>query len=174
MRIADQIVLGALAGLLVFLSIMFAWTAIGTAPLWHWLDNLQQSPLDAVLLMIILAGLAVYLGLILRRQPASTQSLVHSTDFGQVRISFSVIKALVARAAQSVEGIKDVSVRVDGENTLRIHLRVRLLPDYHIPSLVEAVQRSVQAYVLETIGMEMDSIEVEVMGTLDQGGSRVH
>lgn len=174
MKTLDRIVLGLLAVVLGFISIMLLWGVFANSPLWSWLGAVQRSALDMGLLAVIVAAAAIYLGFMIWKGPEEEQAfLVHSTAMGQVRISYSTIKELVARAALGVDGIKEVQVQLAGEETVTVTLAVRLAPDFHIPTVTAAAQSHVRKYLEQTVGMEPVGVEVDVLGTAGAGRTRV-
>jgi uncharacterized alkaline shock family protein YloU len=66
-------------------------------------------------------------------------------------------------ASRKVKGIREVNTRIDSvEQGIVIYMRIKVLPDIPIPSLVNDLQARVKEYVQEISGSNVAEIKVLV------------
>jgi uncharacterized alkaline shock family protein YloU len=90
-------------------------------------------------------------------------SIVSFTEIGEVRISFKAIESMVLAAARKVNGIREVTTRIDAvEQGLIIYMRVKTIPDMPIPGLAAELQTKVRDYVQQNSGTNISEVKVLV------------
>lgn len=90
-------------------------------------------------------------------------SIVSYTEIGEIRISFKAIENMVLAAAKKVNGIREVSTRIDAvEQGLLIYIKVKAIPDLPIPTLAGELQNKVNDYVQEISGSNVSEVKVLV------------
>ena len=95
---------------------------------------------------------------------ASGEFLLKETDFGLVRVEFSVVKRLSERALESVAGIKEAEVAVEkltSANPFKILLTVSLVEGYSAPRVSEAADKAINGALKEFMSVEF-YVPVEV------------
>ena len=95
---------------------------------------------------------------------ANGEFLLKETDFGLVRVEFSVVKSLSERALESVEGIRESEVAVEKltvENPFKILLTVSLVEGYSAPRVSEAADKAINGALKEFMQLEF-YVPVEV------------
>ena len=95
---------------------------------------------------------------------ASGEFLLKETDFGLVRVEFSVVKRLAERALESVAGIKESEVAVEkltSANPFKILLTVSLVEGYSAPRISEAADKAINGTLKEFMNVEF-YVPVEV------------
>lgn len=90
-------------------------------------------------------------------------SIVSFTEIGEVRISFKAVENMVLAASRKVNGIREVSTRIDAnEQGLLIYLKIKVIPEIPIPGLAGELQNKVRDYVQEISGSNVTEIKVLV------------
>lgn len=90
-------------------------------------------------------------------------TIVSYTEIGEIRISFKAVENMVLTASRKVKGIREVNTRIDSvEQGIVIYMRIKVLPDIPIPSLVNDLQARVKEYVQEISGSNVAEIKVLV------------
>lgn len=90
-------------------------------------------------------------------------NIVSFTEIGEVRISFKAVENMVLAAARKVNGIREVSTRIDAtEQGLLIYIKAKIIPDLPIPALASELQAKVRDYVQEISGSNVSEIKVLV------------
>ena len=88
---------------------------------------------------------------------SSGEFLLKKTDFGLVRVEFSVVEKIAKRAVNSVEGIQESELRVEKlseANPMRIVLTVSLVEGYSAPRISEAADKAINAALKENLQLE--------------------
>lgn len=172
----DRLILALCALFLVLLSGVTAAVALG----WG-------RPLEVIEFMladgqrrIILAAGAVGLGILAGRylyialgRPAPRRALVHSSETGDVTVSLSAIRNLVGRVGRTVAGVRDIdtAVTVDGDR-LSLSTTIRVSPDVNIPDTAQKLQRQIERFVADVVGVEVSDVKVLVRDIGDRRRSR--
>jgi len=90
-------------------------------------------------------------------------SIVSFTEIGEVRISFKAVESMVLAAARKVNGIREVTTRIDAvEQGLIVYIRVKTIPDIPIPGLAGELQTKVRDYLQENSGTNISEVKVLV------------
>ena len=95
---------------------------------------------------------------------ANGEFLLKETDFGRVRVEFTVVKRLAERALESVAGIKESEVAVEkltSANPFKILLTVSLVEGYSAPRISEAADKAINGALKEFMSVEF-YVPVEV------------
>lgn len=91
------------------------------------------------------------------------ESVINNGEMGSVSISFNAVENLILKAANNVERLKDVKVKLKPrEDSLSIILKVTVAPDTNIPELTSELQRVVKDYVESMAGISVREIKVKV------------
>ncbi len=88
---------------------------------------------------------------------ASGEFLLKKTDFGLVRVEFSVIKKISERALRSVKGIQESELFVEKlsvANPFKVKLTATLLEGYSAPRISEAVDKAINNALKENLQLE--------------------
>lgn len=91
------------------------------------------------------------------RSVSSGEFLLKKTDFGLIRVDFTVIQKIAERALCSVAGIKDSTIEVEKLNTanpLKIYMTASLLEGYSAPRISEAADKAINSALKEYLNLE--------------------
>jgi len=169
MSVLDKIILIVVIILLAGFSVVVALTAFGSDILIDWLNMVQSTRIDGLLLVVILLLLVIYLILLLLGEAKTDQcSLTRQAALGELRISVNTIIDLVAENLSTVDGIKDVTVTVTEVDPLKIDLHVKIAPNLHVPQITESIQMQLSDYLRNTIGVQPEAVNVIVTGLQTQ------
>lgn len=162
MTVLDRIFL-ALSALALFLMAGFLAVSIaGSRVLVNWLRS-PKLVLDGSIPALILVLLGVYLVILVVRFERR-RYVVYKSELGAVRVSTDCIEGLIVESARKVTGIKDVGVRIVDVEHPKVRLNIQVLPDYNIPQLTEELQETVKQYVNNTVGVNLEEVEIVVVG----------
>ncbi len=171
MTILDRFFLGlTAAALLVFAGFVIA-TMLGNVVFVSWLQS-SDLLLDGGMVVLLTILLSVYLLILITRQEGR-KFIVHQAELGEVRLNVSCVKGLIREAVREISGIKEAEVVITDLEELKVRLRVRIFPDYHIPELSEELQRTVRDYLNNTAGILVQQVEVVVHGIADENKPRL-
>ena len=95
---------------------------------------------------------------------SSGEFLLKKTDFGLVRVEFSVVKKIADRALRSVDGIDEPEIIVEKlstANPLRIQLTTSLSTGYSAPRISEAADKAINDALRKFLKLEF-YVPVEV------------
>lgn len=108
------------------------------------------------------------------RYRRGTETVIHNTSLGQVRISLNALETSVIRAAKDVVGVKDIKVKIlrNGDN-ISVILKVSVMPDIAIPETTDDIQKNVKSYVEKITGIKVNEIKVIVDGISPEVKTRV-
>lgn len=144
-----------------------------------WLSGVGESMATtypaqtAVIGLLELLLAAYFLAWAFRRRYAS-RAIVQETELGTVRISLKAVEDLVQRAARQAQGVRDVKVdlRSDKQGVF-INLIVTVAPDISIPAVSDEVQRRVEQYITQTVGVTVARVTVTFRAVAELSRSRV-
>lgn len=125
----------------------------------HMVGNFNYTALGFLILIVGVLVIAFFSG----KRKKKAGSIVSFSEMGEVRISFQAIESMILAAARKVEGIREVSTRIDStEQGLIIYLWVKTIPDQPIPGLAGDLQKRVRDYVQEISGTNVAEVKVLV------------
>lgn len=165
-RAWDRILMGIMAlGYLVF-SLFLIVTAVGwTRPL-YMLENYllyRTNPWVTGIVGTILFVFSLTQVITLFGTKPPKVSSIHETSLGTINITLPALENLVLKAAQSVQGIRDVRALLKSvPEGLVIQLKVQVMPDINIPKVSEEVQKTVKEYLHRTAGIIVKEIKIVV------------
>lgn len=156
-------------------GLLFAFLTLGVFPgtnflgidLGHLVDNYTYTALGFLIVVVGVLLIALFTSGRSRAQGEDklpeNASIVSYTEIGEVRISFKAVENMVLAASRKVNGIREVSTRIDAvEQGLVIHLRVKAIPDIPLPALAAELQAKVRDYVQEISGTSVSEVKVLV------------
>lgn len=162
MTALDYLFLGVIAVVLIIFAGFLVLTMAGNPLLINWLQS-SDLVLDGVAPALILLLLAVYLALLIARQKRK-RSIVYEKELGAVRVSVGCIESLIQEAAAKVAGVKEARARIVNVAQPKVNLDIRIFSDFNIPQLTEELQESVKDYVNSSVGINLEEVEVAVVG----------
>lgn len=116
--------------------------------------------LGVAVISLLLAGLAIRMALRMKREE---KTIIHQTQFGEIRIAVSAVESLSLRACKHIKGVKDAHVGVRADLTgLDVFIEVTVNPDLSIPQISEEIKTKVDEYIFETVGIRVNSVKVLV------------
>ncbi|HOJ76502.1 MAG TPA: alkaline shock response membrane anchor protein AmaP [Bacillota bacterium] len=170
MKVGDRLVSFLNAVILIFVSIVFFLIVIGQAGfIIDYLNNLQTGReliwIWSISFITLLLGFLSLAMALQRRREEPT--ITHDTQFGEVQITVSAIESLALRSTKQVKGVKDAHVGIRaGKNELNVLLdvfiEITVFPDLSVPKISEEIRTKVNDYILETVGIKANSIQVFV------------
>lgn len=144
-----------------------------------WLAGLGQSMAEtypaqtAIIGLVELLVATYFLTWAFRRRHAS-RAIVQESELGTVRISLKAVESLVQRAARQAQGVRDVRVDVRSDKQgVFINLTITVAPDVSIPAVSDEVQRRVEQYITQTVGVTVARVTVTFRAVAEVGKSRV-
>ena len=116
------------------------------------------------LLLVVGVVLLVFSAKGSKKERSSAEgTIVSFTETGEIRISFRAIESMVLNASRKIKGVREVNTRLNfTEQGLVIYLRIKVIPDMPIPTLVDELQNKVRAYVQEISGSSVAEVKVLV------------
>lgn len=100
--------------------------------------------------------------------------IVRDTPLGQVRMNIRAIENLVVQTATAVRGVRNAEATIrPHDEGMEIDVSLVVLPDMSLPEISNEVQKRVEAYVRETVGVSVASIAVEVRNVAGAPKARV-
>lgn len=176
MKVGERLI-SLLAGIILcVVATVFSLLALGQASLV--LDNLSQLTSNerlwaggVALLSLLLTYLSFRMALHRRKQE---KTIINQTQFGEIRIAVSAVESLALRASKRVKGVKDAHVGVRADLTgLDIFIEITVNPDLNIPQISEEIRAKVDDYILETVGIRVNSVKVLVTKVSGETRTRV-
>ncbi len=167
MNVGERLV-SLLAGIiLIVVSIMFLLLTLGLGQADVILENLKNlSPqerwwaLGVSGISLLLALLAIRMALRMKREE---KTIIHQTQYGEIRIAVSAVESLSLRACKKIKGVKDAHVGVRADLTgLDLFIEVTVVPDLSVPQISEEIKTKVDEYIFETVGIRVNSVKVLV------------
>ena len=83
--------------------------------------------------------------------------LLKKTDFGLVRVDFSVVKSLAERVLKPIAGINELQVVVEkysSANPLKVSLTLTLTEGHSAPRISEAADKAINDELRQCLGLE--------------------
>ncbi|HEX6988324.1 MAG TPA: alkaline shock response membrane anchor protein AmaP [Bacillota bacterium] len=167
MGVFDQIILAIYAVCLAAVSVLVALAALGwQLPLERFVNQALLIPegrwATGILAALFFAFSVRLLRIVLRRRGPG-QALVRDTELGRVAIALAAVENLVNRVGRQVEGVRDLSARVEpGDQGVRLHIRAAVAESTPVPDLTARLQQVVQQQVLQVVGVEVERVTVTV------------
>jgi len=88
---------------------------------------------------------------------------VEKSDSGEVSMSVSAIKSIIAKAAKQVTGTKEVRSEVSqSANGLTVKLHTMVVPDHNVPGIAAALQTIVKEQLEKVGGLKVAEVKVLV------------
>ncbi|MEA1939979.1 MAG: alkaline shock response membrane anchor protein AmaP [Candidatus Caldatribacteriota bacterium] len=137
----------------------------------HKINNCYNAFYSNILNQIILCLIAILffilaIYLIQKRYHYKTMNLsvTQKTSFGEIRISLNSLNNLSLKLLGKMEEIKEAKpiitpVKIGGVN---ICLNLTVKQDVNIPELSEKIQKKLKDYLLETSGIEVKEIKINI------------
>ena len=102
------------------------------------------------------------------------KTIINQTQFGEIRIAVSAIESLALRATKRIKGVKDAHIGVRADLTgIDVFIEISVLPDLGIPQITEEIRAKVDEYILETVGIKINSVKVLVTKVANEAKTRV-
>jgi uncharacterized alkaline shock family protein YloU len=174
----DRMVIGLSGLVFLVLSLLFCTLALGwnlADDLVYWVDYLARFGRLEATVLAALAFLATgYLFCLSFKGLRQAPSLVQEGEHGQIRISFTTLENLVQKAAQEINGVRDVQTKISNTSQgVQIILGLKVNPGINIPQVAEMVQSQVREFLLTTAGVEIARIQVDIKNITREAKVRV-
>src|SRR5690606_7407582 len=167
MGVFDQIILAVYTVSLAAVSALVVLAALGwQLPLDLFVNQALRVPegrwATGILAALFFVSSVRLLRLVFRRRGPG-QTLVRETELGQVAIALGAVENLVLRIGRQVDGVRDLSARVEaGDHGVRIRIRAAVADSAAVPDLTAAMQQVVQEHVRQVVGVEVEQVAVTV------------
>ncbi|MGI6175622.1 MAG: alkaline shock response membrane anchor protein AmaP [Christensenellales bacterium] len=173
MKLFDRILLAVYALIILVACVALAFVVFNATPaenITAAISNITQAwqlqaAVGIVLALLILASLRL---LFLRgdRRSSERDLILKTTDHGVIRISLFTIDSLAQKHARSVSYVRDVKSQVIiYKETVRIRLKLSLMPETDIPKVTTQLQQSVKEYVEQYAGIFVQEVQIFVEDT---------
>jgi uncharacterized alkaline shock family protein YloU len=178
MNVGERLV-SLLAGIILFVvGIVFLILTLGWGQADIILENLRELStqerwwaLGVSGTSLLLAILAIRMALRMKREE---KTIIHQTQYGEIRIAVSAVESLSLRACKRIKGVKDAHVGVRADLTgLDIFIEVTVTPDLSVPQISEEIKTKVDDYLFETVGIRVNSVKVLVTKIANEIRARV-
>lgn len=166
MGVADRIILTLYTFFLAFISLFIVLMAMGWGfplefirtsllnPNGRWAVGVLGTAFFVVSIRLLYYGFR-------RRGPS--QTVVHETALGEVRITLGAVENLVKRVARQVKGVRDIRTSVGrSPEGITVNLRAVVSPEVSIPEVSDQVQNAVKNYVRHVVGVEVAEIKIYI------------
>lgn len=166
-----------LAAALVLAAALGLWGYLGTwfAP-GQLIGVLEESAKtgDLYIVAILLTALGVALLAFSLGRSRQARAVISESPLGQVRVSMAAIDSLVRKAAGSIRGVREVDTALSVDKLgLTVGLKLLVASDLSIPELTDQVQKAVNLYIEETVGISPKQVNVLVRNIAGPGRARV-
>lgn len=162
MTTLDRVFLAVSAVVLFVIAGFLVAAIMGSPVLVDWLRS-PNLVLDGSIPALILVVVGIYL-VILTVRLEHGKYIVYANELGRVRVSTRCIEGLIVESARKMEGTKDVRVRIVDVDNPKVSLNIQVMPDFNIPQLTEELQVTVKQYVKDTVGVDLEEVEIVVAG----------
>lgn len=165
MGIFDRIILSIYTLLLSFLSfgvILISLRIISLDYIWTSFSYIHGQ-WEAALVGGVFFLVSVRLLLASLRSRGSKDTIIQHTDMGEVHIALSAVENLIEKAARHCKGVRGAKIHVThNKEGLKVNIKVVISPENNVPSVSAEIQRKVQEYIKNTVGVELAEITVLV------------
>ncbi len=140
-------------------AVMFGWTS----PIQNLLTEISQNMVYSAVAAIVFLLLSILSFAMVRFRDKVQVAVSSSTKFGEIRISDRTIEGIVSRAALNIEGIKEVTPRIQPlPEGIKVFIQAVTNPDFVIPHVVETLQDAVKQDVEKFTGLKVAEVKVMV------------
>lgn len=115
-------------------------------------------------IVLILVNLRFLMSLISAQDSYDRFQIVKLTDNGEINISNETIKSLALKTISEIKGVRDPKIFIKPENDkININIKVFIMPDVNIPSVVGEIQNRVKTYIESIVEVPVGEIRVSVI-----------
>lgn len=165
MKIIDRVIMSIYTLLLTFLGcgiVLLAFNLFPVSWLWTGITAIAgQWETGLAGLVFILISFRLFLASI--RIQRDCGAIIHHMDQGDVHISLGAVENLVEKTARHTHGVRSAKVTVKnlGE-TLKVSVHAVVSPESHVPTVGSEMQKRINEYMKNTVGVELADIEIIV------------
>jgi uncharacterized alkaline shock family protein YloU len=176
MSVLDRVLITLLAVLGILVAVSMATVAMGwdaSSTVTEIVHTMLRTPWETALaaFALFLTALHVLATSLSRR---TEHAIVRETSLGQVRVSLRAVENAVYRSVQQLKGVRDVDVTVRASaQGVDVRISLAVAPDQVIPDISAEVQQRVERYILETVGVPVGTVTVEVKAVTVETRARV-
>lgn len=165
MKIFDRIIMSIYTFLLTFLGlgvILLTFNLLSFTWLWTGLTYIfNQWEIGLIGLLIMLISLRLFWASI--RFQRNQGTIVNHTDQGDIHITLAAVENLVEKTARHTRGVRAVKVKVQKKgNALKVIVKAVVSPESHVPTVGSEMQKRIDEYIKNTVGVELADIEILV------------
>jgi uncharacterized alkaline shock family protein YloU len=165
MKIFDRCILSIYTFLLTFLGlgvVLLAFNLLSLSWVWTGLTYLLgQWETGLIGIVFMLISLRLFLASIHFRRDGGT--IVHHTDQGDIHITLAAVENLVEKTARHTRGVRAVKVKVEHNgDALKVIVKAVVSPESHVPTVGSEMQKRIDEYIKNTVGVELTDIEILV------------
>ena len=128
-------------------------------------DTLRENKALTVAASVLVVLVVLYQVSLALRTDDERRPIVATTALGQVQISMAAVESIAKRVARSVNGVRDVDARAEGDASgegVSIQLRLEVSADSSIPDVVEGIERELAATISATCGLPLKKVHTLV------------
>lgn len=166
MEIGDRVLLAVFAGGLVVHFGMTFLSAVGWGVPGNMVASIEKSPEGRTAIAVaafVFFLLSVRFFVFTFRRKYGSRAVAHQGPLGEVRVYLGAIENLVKRVCRQVPGVREVRANVsNAENSVSVFVRCSVSPDVSIPDLTRDLQKTVQTYVKNVVGVEVREVRMVV------------
>ena len=99
----------------------------------------------------------------------------HSTELGEVGVSFETIENLVVKVTSKIRGVRDLKskVKIEENDSLSIVVRIQFDGETPIPQITKELQEIIKLKIEEITGLNVTKVHVMVSNISQTPGRKV-
>ena len=129
------------------------------------LGGLGAKIVGGVALALYLALSVATLCLLLRRRKRAERGFISvgPDESGKVRIAVSAVEQMVRQSVQSIDGITEMKVDIEGlDDAIGIIINAIIVSGAHVPTITANMQRAITEFVEFNCGVAVHSVEITI------------
>ncbi|HHY37906.1 MAG TPA: alkaline shock response membrane anchor protein AmaP [Clostridia bacterium] len=166
MEIGDRVLLAVFAGGLVVHFGMTFLSMVGWAVPGKIIASIEKSPEGRTAISVVAFAfllLSVRFFILTFRRKYGSKAVAHQGPLGEVRVYLGAIENLVKRVCRQVPGVREVKAHISNVgDSVSVFVRCSVSPDVSIPDLTRDLQKTVQTYVKNVVGVEVNEVKMVV------------
>ena len=130
--------------------------------------------LGIVLLALYLALSVAQLLTIVKRKTRSERGFISvgSDDKGRVRIAVSAVEQMVRQSVQTIDGIVDMKVDIEGlDDAIGITINATIANGCHVPTITANMKRSITQFVEVNCGVSVQAVAITINAVSSAGSA---
>ncbi|MGF7397078.1 alkaline shock response membrane anchor protein AmaP [Thermoanaerobacterium thermosaccharolyticum] len=167
MKLVDKTLLMIFIIIIMALSILFIGFGFNLVDPYKFIKIFQlkgQNYIYSVAGILLIISCIIFIMSELNKKSDSVASIILTSNYGNISVSFNTIANLVEKKARTHDGINTQKIYVSKVNEkISISIDVTVSPDVNIPEVAEKLQKDVKNYIENTTAVYIDSVKVNVV-----------